>query len=55
VLAAVAPEPRKAACQDPAGEKLAELPFDEQRQPLPVASLPSLGKEGLKVRSDHPV
>ncbi|HSP98984.1 MAG TPA: hypothetical protein VL049_17315 [Candidatus Dormibacteraeota bacterium] len=38
-----------------AGEKLAQLPLHEARQPLPAAALARLGEKGLEVLADDAV
>jgi hypothetical protein len=43
------------AIQDAAGEKLTELPFDEERQPIATTTLARLGQKGLEMLADYTV
>ena len=51
--AAVAAKARKTARHHAAGEELAQLPFDEARQPLSAAAFVRLGQEGFEVLAHH--
>lgn len=55
MFAVVAPKAGEAVCQNATGEKLAQFPLDEERQPGATAALARLGEKGLEMLADHTV
>ena len=53
MLAVGAPKACEPLRQEAAGQKLAQLPFDEPRQALSAAAQARLGQKGLQVLPDH--
>ncbi len=51
----IAPKAGKAACQDTARKKFAELPLDEHWQAIAVAARSRLREEGLEVLLENPM